>query len=67
MSTIANDVARCSGDNCPSRNNCRRYTDRSTAGNMTPHAAFWARREAGTSASDMYLPIEVVSTFSKES
>lgn len=63
MSTIANDVARCSGDNCPSRNNCRRYTDRSTAGNMTPHAAFWARREAGANACESLIAVNTVSTF----
>ena len=66
MSTIANDVARCSGDNCQSRNNCRRYTDRSTAGNMTPYAAFWARREAGANACESLIAVNPISTF-KES
>lgn len=53
--------ATCEGKNCPSKKNCRRFTDRDAC-EAVP-AALWIRREAGTSACDMYRPIEVVSTF----
>ena len=61
MSQLSADVARCEGNNCPSKNNCRRYTERNSHESVP--AVLWIRREAGTSACDMYLPIEVVSTF----
>lgn len=56
--------ATCEGRNCPSKTNCRRFTERSTV-EAVP-AALWIRREAGASACDMYLPIEVVSTFQSD-
>lgn len=54
----------CEGSKCPSKNNCRRFTERNRHESIA--AALWLRREAGTSACDMYLPIEVVSTFREE-
>ena len=51
----------CEGSKCPSAKNCRRYTERNSHESVP--AALWIRREAGASACDMYLPIEVVSTF----
>lgn len=54
----------CEGSKCPSKTNCRRYTERNSHESVA--AALWLRREAGTSACDMYLPIEVVSTFKEE-
>lgn len=50
----------CLGTNCPSKNNCKRFVDREE--HSIP-AAIHARREAGASACDMYLPIKVLSTF----
>lgn len=54
----------CEGRKCPSMKNCRRYTERNSHESVP--AALWFRREAGASACDMYLPIEVVSTFSAD-
>lgn len=53
---------RCEGKNCPSKNNCLRFLDKNPE---TIAAALWIRREAGTSACDMYRPINVVSTFAE--
>lgn len=63
--TIGNDIARCGGDDCPSRNNCRRYTERGATGN-TWYAAFWARREAGATACDSIIPVKLMTTFTPE-
>jgi len=54
----------CDGGKCQSMKNCRRYTERNSHESVA--AALWLRREAGTSACDMYPPIEVVSTFNAE-
>lgn len=56
------DYAKCTGESCPSATNCKRYTERGLSDNAT-YAAFWARREAGSSACESYLPVTVVSTF----
>lgn len=63
MTHLSNDDARCAGTRCPSKMNCRRYTERATGSEHAWYAAFWARREAGSSACDMYLPIVPASTF----
>ena len=64
MAALANDVARCTGQQCPSAANCRRYAERILPnGVMVPFAAFYLRREAGASACDGFIPIEPVSTF----
>lgn len=60
---LANDIARCAGTNCASRANCRRYTQRTTAGDRTLFAAFWARREAGADSCDQIIPVAVTTTF----
>lgn len=60
--SLTNDVARCSGQDCPSATNCKRYTERGSSDRVC-HAAFWARREAGSTACESYLPVELVSTF----
>ena len=51
----------CEGIKCSSKDNCRRHTERNRY-EAVP-AALWIRREAGTSACDMYQPINAVSTF----
>lgn len=51
----------CEGIRCHSKDNCRRHIERKNT-EAVP-AALWLRREAGDSACDMYLPIEVVRTF----
>ena len=51
----------CEGSKCPSKNNCRRHTERKHSESVP--AALWIRREAGASACDMYLPVASVSTF----
>lgn len=61
------DITRCEGGDCPSKKQCRRYTERHSAGDYTPPAALWARREAGADACDMILPTaERKSTFAME-
>lgn len=60
--TLPDYATRCDGQQCPSRNNCKRYTERNDKDYVT-WAALWARREAGSSACDMLIPIEVVTTF----
>lgn len=42
----------CAGTNCPSRSNCKRYTERHAG---ATYAALWARRGAGDSACDQFL------------
>jgi len=50
------DKARCSGDNCPSKRKCLRYTDKPARNDdKTNYAAFWARREAGSSACESII------------
>lgn len=66
MSNLPTDVTRCDGGNCPSKANCRRYTERFVKADYVSRAALWLRREAGASACDLYMPIEVVSTFKAE-
>ena len=51
----------CEGSKCPSKDNCRRHTDRKNT-DAVP-AALWIRREAGSSACDLYLPIDTTTTF----
>lgn len=46
----------CTGDRCQSRQQCLRYTTRHKPARPV-FAAFWARREAGASACDSFLPI----------
>jgi len=53
---LAADITRCDGGQCPSKMQCRRYTERHTAGDYVWLAALWARREAGADACDMILP-----------
>lgn len=55
---------RCSGEKCPSANNCRRCVDKSMEGALV--AAFHIRREPGDSACRMFLPVTLVTTY-KES
>lgn len=54
---------RCQGTDCPSAMNCRRYTERATAGDRTPMAAYHLRRDAGASACDSFRATRPVSTF----
>jgi hypothetical protein len=61
--SLANDTARCTGTRCPSAMNCRRYTERGTGSDTAWYAAFWARREAGSSACESIMPVRVVTTF----
>ena len=51
----------CEGNNCPSKDNCRRHKERNSADSVP--AALWVRREPGDSACDMVIFIEPVSTF----
>lgn len=60
--SLANDIARCGSASCPSRNNCRRYTERA-ATEYTWYAAFWARREAGADACESIIPVKNMTTF----
>ena len=53
----------CEGSKCPSKNNCRRYTERKTKGDYVINAALWARREAGANACDMVMWLKPASTF----
>lgn len=46
----------CTGDRCQSRQQCLRYTTRHKPARPV-FAAFWARREAGASACDSFLPL----------
>jgi hypothetical protein len=65
--SLPEDVARCDGGNCPSKKNCRRYTERSVKGDYVVNAALWLRREAGDSACDMVIWVEPVTTFKEGS
>jgi len=61
--TLPNDIARCTGERCPSRHQCKRHTatlERRESDTLTPYADFWARREAGASACDSFLPLAQV-------
>jgi len=58
--TLPNDIARCGGYRCPSRHQCKRHTatrEQRESDTLTPYAAFWARREAGASACESFLPL----------
>ena len=59
------EFTRCAGTSCPSRANCRRYTQRLTVkpGVRPLYAALYARREAGADSCDQMLPVTVVTTF----
>lgn len=46
---------------CPSRQNCRLYTASRSLG--IPNASLNHRREPGSSACDLFLPITVITTF----
>lgn len=50
------------GNTCPSKNNCRRFAE--VRGHEYTLAALYVRREPGSTACDMYLPIVVITTFS---
>lgn len=63
MSQLSADVARCDGGNCPSKNNCRRYTERKVQGDYVVNAALWLRREAGADACDSLIAVNPISTF----
>lgn len=61
------DVARCNGNNCPSRNHCARYLERNIPkGQEGRFAAFDSRREAGADACDSLIPVNRHSTFSAQ-
>lgn len=45
----------CAGTGCQSRNQCLRYTMRATQ-ERAVFAAFWARREAGATACESFMP-----------
>lgn len=62
------DIARCTGQQCPSADNCQRYTERQVPkGVMVAMAAFYVRREPGDSACDGFMPVQRVSTFEVDS
>ena len=63
--SLPNDTARCGGQNCPSALNCRRYVERGSSDYVT-HAAFWMRREAGASACENVIWVNVVTTYGGE-
>lgn len=64
---LAHDIARCTGQQCPSAANCQRYTERILPkGVIAPFSAFYLRREAGDSACDGFMPVEPVSTFNAQ-
>jgi len=57
--TLPNDIARCTGERCPSRHQCKRHTatlERRESDTLTPYAAFWARREAGPAPATASCP-----------
>lgn len=61
---IPNDVARCNGNQCPSRTHCARYLERHVPkGVEVWFAAFHARREAGADACESIIPVARRSTF----
>lgn len=60
---LPNDTARCDGGTCPSKKNCRRYTERSTSGDYVVNAALWLRREAGANACDLVIWGNPMTTF----
>ncbi len=62
---MINKTLRCAGTECPSANNCERYTDRA-ADPHAAYAAFWARREASADCCDCMLPIKPVTTYQGE-
>lgn len=50
------DEARCTGQQCPSAANCRRYAERHVGKGVIAHyAAFHVRREAGANACESVL------------
>lgn len=58
--TLPNDITRCTGDRCQSRMQCLRHiASRQPAADNKPtlYAAFWARREAGASACESFIPL----------
>lgn len=55
----------CEGGNCPSKTNCRRFTERKSQKESIA-AALWVRREAGSSACDMVDFVDQVTTFKEE-
>jgi len=46
----------CAGTGCQSRNQCLRYSMRAVQ-ERAVYAAFWARREAGASGCDSFMPV----------
>lgn len=63
--SLPSDFPRCTGQSCPSANNCRRHIGRPAPGGAEiQFAAFHVRREAGSDACDGYLPVIERSTFS---
>lgn len=62
--SLSYDQARCTGQQCPSASNCRRYTERQVPkGVMANFAALYLRRQAGDNACDQFLAVKPVSTF----
>lgn len=58
--TLPLDVARCTGQTCPSATHCRRYTERiAPKGAISRYAAFHVRREAGSNACEFLLRVDV--------
>lgn len=55
----------CEGGNCPSKKNCRRYTERKQH-KETIAAALWIRRDAGASACNMVEWTKPVTTFKED-
>lgn len=64
---LLNNEPRCTGQQCPSASNCRRYTERQVPkGVMANFAALYLRREAGDNACDQFLAVKPVSTFNAQ-
>jgi len=50
------DTARCTGQQCPSAAQCKRYVERIVPkGVIAPYAAFHVRREAGSNACESVI------------
>ena len=60
------DQTRCTGNQCPSATNCRRYTERATGIGHIKYAAYWARREAGADACESIEPVRKISYFKEQ-
>jgi len=57
--TLPLDVSRCTGQQCPSAAQCKRYAERIVPkGVIAPYAAFHVRREAGSNACESVIWID---------